>query len=142
MRSRPFIAVLAVAVSLAAGCSGDGDGAATDGNPTETEVVADSVAPNGETVAVQALDNTFRPQRIEITAGTEVVFTNVGRNEHNVLPTSVAPGEMGDWGVATEDFAPQDVYRHVFTRPGTYAYYCSIHGTAQVGMIGTVVVTD
>lgn len=101
-----------------------------DSAPVET------FAPNGEVVNVLALDNTFRPETIEISAGTEVVWTNGGRNEHNVLPV-----EGDAWGVQTEDFVPQDVYSHVFTTPGTYPYYCSIHGTTEVGMIGTVVVT-
>lgn len=96
----------------------------------------ETFAPNGEVVNVLALDNTFRPETIEISAGTEVVWTNGGRNEHNVLPV-----EGDAWGVQTEDFVPQDVYSHVFTTPGTYPYYCSIHGTTEVGMIGTVVVT-
>ena len=44
------------------------------------------------------------------------------------------------WGAATEDFKPGADYTWVFTAPGTYAYYCTIHGTKDAGMIGTVVV--
>jgi plastocyanin len=29
----------------------------------------------------------------------------------------------------------------VFTEPGIYAYYCSIHGTDVVGMVGSITVT-
>ncbi len=96
-----------------------------------------AVAPNGESVAVQALDNSFRPETIEVSAGTEVVFDNRGRNEHNVLPAD----ESQDWGVQVEDFQPDDTYAYVFTTPGEYRYFCSIHGTADVGMIGTVIVS-
>lgn len=143
MRRRVLMVGAVVALLVPMACGGD------DAQPGVSDLSStgsgaptpDTVAPNGESVEVQALDNTFRPETIEITAGTEVVFTNVGRNEHNVLPADVAPGEMGEWGVATEDFPPRAEYRHVFTRPGTYAYYCSIHGTADVGMIGTVLVT-
>jgi plastocyanin len=135
MRITTRWAAVTLMAALLGACGGDSP---AEGNPAPV----DSVAPNGESVAVQALDNTFRPETLEIRAGTEVVFTNVGRNDHNVLPASVAPGEMGEWGVATEDFAPRAVYRHVFGRPGSYAYYCSVHGTAEIGMIGTIVVTD
>lgn len=133
---------LAAVVALAAlsyGCAEDG---ASDDAGAPADTAAVTVPPNGESVEVQALDNSFRPETLEISAGTEVVFTNVGRNDHNIVPAGVEPGETGDWGVATEDFAPKDVYSHVFSVPGTYAYYCSIHGTGDVGMIGTVVVTD
>lgn len=143
-RTVALIATIVLALAAAACSSDDTDPAAsvTDETVAETAAPADTVAPNGESVDVQALDNSFRPETIEIAAGTEVVFTNVGRNDHNVLPADVAPGEMGEWGVATEQFAPQAEYRHVFGRPGTYAYYCSIHGTPEVGMIGKIVVTD
>ena len=57
-------------------------------------------------------------------------------NEHDVLPADA--GE--EWGVEKPAFDPGDTYGHVFTTPGTFAYYCSIHGTAKAGMIGTVVV--
>ena len=45
-----------------------------------------------------------------------------------------------EWGVEVEDFQPGDEYRHVFGTPGTYLYYCSIHGTTTVGMVGSVTV--
>ena len=55
-----------------------------------------------------------------------------------MLPTDDAQ----TWGVPTEAFVPGDEYTWVFDEPGTYAYYCSIHGTKDVGMVGTVIVTD
>ena len=70
-------------------------------------------------------------------AGPEVLWENRGRNDHNVLPVD----ETEDWGAQTEDFVPGDEYARVFDTPGEYPYYCSIHGTTDVGMIGTVIVT-
>jgi plastocyanin len=107
------------------------DGGAADAAPTET------FPPNGETVVVLGVDNTFREETIEIEAGTEVLWENRGRNDHNLLPAD----EAADWGAQTDDFLPGDEYAHVFDTPGEYPYYCSIHGTAEVGMIGTVIVT-
>ncbi len=88
-----------------------------------------------QTVTVQAIDNTFRPDRIEIAPGTEVVWVNRGRNDHDLMT------DLG-FGVTAAEFGPGDEYRHVFTEPGEYPYYCTIHGTPDVGMTGTVVVTD
>lgn len=90
----------------------------------------------GVDVAVSAIDNTFRPESLTVQAGTTVVFTNDGRSEHNVLTV-----EGEGWGVETTDFLPGDEYRHRFTEPGTYHYYCSLHGTETKGMVGTIVVT-
>ena len=40
------------------------------------------------------------------------------------------------WAVETDDFGPDAVYEHTFDEPGTYRYYCSIHGTTDAGMVG------
>lgn len=117
------VAALAATAALALGACGD-----------DAEVAVELV--EGVEVAVSAIDNTFRPETIEVAAGTEVVWTNDGRNDHNVLPV-----EGDDWGVEVDGFAPGDEYRHRFTEPGTYPYYCSLHGTTTKGMVGTVVVT-
>ena len=89
----------------------------------------------GTVVEVTAVDNTFRPETIEIEPGAEVVWTNRGRSKHDIVPT-----EGGDWGVALDDFESGDTYSHVFTEPGEYPYYCTIHGTKTKGMVGKIVV--
>jgi len=107
--------------------------------PGETLPPATTVEPvaaNGEVIEVRALDNTFRVADIEVVAGTEVLWLNGGRNDHNVFPVD----ESQDWGIATEDFTPGDEYSHLFDTPGTYLYYCTIHGTKTVGMVGSVTV--
>ncbi|MCB1001541.1 MAG: hypothetical protein KDB40_19785 [Acidimicrobiales bacterium] len=98
---------------------------------------ADGPVANGVSVTVQALDNTFRVQDLVVEVGTEVVFENVGRNEHNVIPE---PDSIQGWGVGEDRFAPGDVYSHVFDAPGVYAYVCTIHGVNGKGMVGTVTV--
>lgn len=98
----------------------------------------ESFPANGTTANVVALDNNFLAQALTIEAGTEVVWANNGRNDHDVTPV-----DAGDapWGVKAEAFAPKATYSHVFDQPGTYQYFCTIHGTAKAGMIGTIVVT-
>lgn len=92
----------------------------------------------GTVVEIEAVDNTFKPETIEIEPGTEVRWVNAGRNAHDVVPVSA---ELGDWGIALSDFEPGVTYSHVFTEPGEYPYYCSAHGTRTRGMIGTIIVT-
>jgi plastocyanin len=99
------------------------------------EATAPPVESTGVIVPVIALDNTFRPQVIEIDVGDEVLWENRGLNEHNALSV-----EGEEWGVEVEAFQPGDIYAHVFTEPGEYRYYCSIHGNEDIGMIGTVIV--
>lgn len=102
------------------------------------------VEPTGVVVPVIALDNSFRPEVIEIGVGDEVLWENRGQNEHDVLSVeSVEEGPDGAvWGVTVEDFQPGAVYSMVFDEPGEYRYYCSIHGSETVGMVGTVIVNE
>jgi plastocyanin len=93
------------------------------------------VEASGVVVPVVALDNTFRPARLEIEVGDEVRWENRGLNDHDVLSV-----DRGDWGVEVEGFGPGAVFAHVFTEPGEYRYFCSIHGNEDVGMVGTIVV--
>ena len=101
------VAVLA-AVTMAA-CGSDGPDAYTAPDTTEspdtTEAVTDAAdrrdtvdatpadtatesAASGETVEVKALDNTFIEDTVEVAAGTEVVWRNGGRNDHDIVPVA------------------------------------------------------
>ena len=127
-----------------AGAAGSADDAGNDAGGVDTAendgtappTTTGAVPANGDVVDVVALDNTFRPETIEVVAGTAIRWENRGRNDHNVIPTD----ETASWGAPTEAFAPGDEYTHLFDTPGNYPYYCTIHATPEVGMIGTVVV--
>ena len=54
--------------------------------PPDDDGGPSSVAPNGEEVEVLALDNNFRPEELEVEAGTTVIWENGGRNDHNIVP--------------------------------------------------------
>lgn len=120
----PSIVVAVVSTLLAgAGCASDASGS--------VELV------DGVVVEVDALDNSFRPDEITVAPGTEVVWTNKGRNEHDILPVDDA-----EFRVDADQFGPDATYRYRFTEPGEYAYYCSLHGTARKGMVGAVIVAN
>jgi plastocyanin len=137
------VAALLAGLLLAA-CGGGGESAGDEGDLStgddgggDQEVPDDVVVVDTDPAPVVALDNTFRPENVEIPAGTEVVWSNRGRNEHNVLPV-----EGDAWGVEVDGFQPGDTYSQTFDEPGVYRYYCSIHGTEDAGMIGALVVTE
>lgn len=139
------VMIVALVVIGVVGCSGgdeepQGSVAATQVTVTATEEsLADAYPANGEVEAVLSLDNNFVPQTVTVVAGTEVRWDNKGRNGHDVLPES--DPQATTWGVQVEEFQPGDSYSHLFDRPGTYVYYCSIHGTSTAGMFGTIIVT-
>lgn len=92
----------------------------------------------GTVVEITASDNVFEPETIEVKPGTQVVWTNEGRNNHDILPVAA----NGNWGVKLAEFGSDTVYSHTFTEPGTFEYYCTVHGTKTRGMIGKIVVTE
>jgi plastocyanin len=133
--------VVALCSAGIAACGGGEDSAGGDAGLSTSDGSSDESLPEDVVVIdtdpaeVTALDNSFRPENIEVPAGTEVVWTNKGRNEHNVLHV-----DGDDWGVEVDDFQPGASYSQIFDEAGVYRYYCSIHGTTDAGMIGTIVV--
>ncbi len=83
--------------------------------------------------SVEVGDNFYKPVELEVTAGTKVTWTNKGKILHNVIPVK------GDkWG--TKALVKGKTYSYKFKKPGTYAYYCSFHGSPTGGQRGTIVV--
>ena len=85
------------------------------------------------TVEISARDNSFVAETVTVAAGSTLVWRNDGRNDHNIVAVDKTP-----FHVDTAQFEPKASYEYVAKAPGTYRYYCSIHGTADKGMIGTV----
>jgi plastocyanin len=123
-----LLAALAVAALVLVGCGDDGGGG-EDAGPSVPLT-------EGDEVEVLAIDNVFEPEDIRIRSGTTIRWVNNGRNDHNIIPED----EDADWRVDTEDFVPGDEVEFEFNESGSYRYYCSIHGTIDVGMIGSVTV--
>jgi len=146
MRGRWAVAVAVTAV-LAASCGDDSDRAGDDDETTATasaqtiEVVdlrGQAAAGNYPEVEVRVVDNEFVDGAIRIDPGVTVAWRNDGRVEHNIVAVSDEP----DFSVDTDAFGPGSEHEFRFTEPGVYPYYCSLHGTADAGMTGTIVVGD
>jgi plastocyanin len=91
----------------------------------------------GVTAEVVVVDNDYEPEAIEVAAGTEVRFSNRGRNEHDVIPVD----GNDELTITLQELVPGTTVVRRLTVPGTYPYYCSIHGTETAGMIGSITVT-
>jgi len=138
-----MVGVAILGASLLGACGDDGPLAAS---PTPGELRSGPLVmapPNtsapesvGEVVEVQSLDNQFRQQEVTVAAGTQVRWVNAGQTDHDVQPVDLG----AVWGIGQTAFPPGAEYSFVFSEPGEYPYYCSLHGTETVGMIGTIVV--
>lgn len=83
---------------------------------------------------VQAVDNNFRDEFIEVEAGTTITFDNRGRNAHDVVP--VVDGAFAT--IEPDALQPAAAATITLDQPGDYAYYCSLHGTPLKGMTGAI----
>jgi plastocyanin len=73
----------------------------------------------GSTVAIKNF--AFSPATLKVTAGTTVTWTNQDTDAHTVT-SSGAGGPLHSAALAT-----RATYSYRFTKPGTYAYLCTIH---------------
>ena len=125
-------------------------GSTIPGNPTGDADIADGRAPGGygsgageaggaggapERRVVRNLDDYFDPEVLRVDPGTTVEFANDGRNPHTVT--------ADDGGVDSGILENGQSFDWVLTEPGTYAYYCRLHGApGGIGMSGIILVGD
>lgn len=87
--------------------------------------VAQAAAPAmpGESAAPYRIDITkfqFTPAQLTVPVGAKVIWTNHDEEPHTV--TSVGGRFKGSAALDTDD-----TWSVVFSKPGTYAYFCSVH---------------
>ncbi len=80
---------------------------------------ADTVNANGTTVSASMVDFSYQPPRLEVRAGTTVVWSNRGQVIHTVT------AEDGSFDSGEIDSGGQG--RITFSRRGTYSYHCTPH---------------
>jgi len=71
----------------------------------------------------------FLPARLTVPAGAQVTWTNRDEEPHIVV-------SAGGQFPSSPGLDTGDSYHATFSKPGTYAYFCSIHPQ----MVGTIVV--
>ena len=109
-----------------------------DGAPVSFSATAEGpdAGPPGA-VEIQLLSsggNRFEPANVTVAVGTTVTWTWVG-GFHDV--TSAGNPRFSGSGAPV---APPKSFSHTFSAPGTYLYFCSVHGSPTGGMRGTIVV--
>jgi plastocyanin len=84
--------------------------------------------------SVAIKDFEFQPKELKVKTGATVTWTNDGSSSHTVT--------SDDGSFESPTLAKGKTYRRKFDKPGTYPYYCALHGGAGGdGMSGAIVVT-
>jgi plastocyanin len=102
--------------------------------------VASPVSAADHAVALQ--NNLFVPKALTVAQGDKVVWTDNDAAPHSVTSDDGSFASPGDCSSPATCMKLGDTFEHTFATPGTYAYYCKIHGgPGGAGMAGTVTVT-
>jgi plastocyanin len=91
--------------------------------------------PSGHTTSLIMSGAAFSPATDTVAAGSTVTWTNQDGFNHTVTAVPGSSDAFSSGAVASGAS-----YSHMFSTAGTYAYYCTIHGTPTSGMRGTIVV--
>jgi plastocyanin len=131
--------VMVVPSLLALGLAGCAKSPATYDDAYGADVTTDTqpaAAGSGPTVSIAEVGSTyvFEPSEIVVKAGDTVTFTNNGDIKHTVTASA---DQTVDFKSPT--MLPGGVFTTAFPDPGTYSYFCSIHGKEK--MRGQVVAT-
>ena len=129
--------IIAVMVSSCGGAPAAAPTSAPKGSSPATTVAGQpqlSGAATGEEQAIEIGDNAFGLKATTVPVGATVIWTNVGRRPHTVTADNGA--------FASETLEPGATFRHTFTTPGSFRYYCRFHGGPEgAGMSAMVTVT-
>ncbi|MFC5580853.1 cupredoxin domain-containing protein [Rhodanobacter terrae] len=90
---------------------------------------ASAAALKAQAQQIEIRNFAFAPKSLTVRAGTRVMWTN--RDEEPHVITSA-----GSLFASSKGLDTGDSYAVTFSKPGTYAYYCSIHPM----MVGTIIV--
>lgn len=85
----------------------------------------------------------FTPAAVTVKRGTKVMWKNTSGIAHTVTRCTVKAckvngGTGKQTGLNSKSIANNKSYSFTFTKPGTYRYYCKVHGYAA--MHGTITV--
>ena len=153
-KKKVFLALVTVLSTLSVACGSDDTDAAAQRTPRAQPSAEATEAPEATGAApsheghqkatrVQIIDTDFREPSVTIDAGSKIKWTQIGDQPHSVTAADGSFDSSPDCGPLESDMClgMDDKFEHVFDKPGTYVYYCRVHGLPDgTGMVGEIVV--
>jgi len=100
-----------------------------------------SLPPSTERARI--VDTAFEPEGITVAVGSTIVWKQIGLQPHSVTAADETFDSSPNCSPIKSDkcLGQGDGYRVEFTEPGSYDYYCRVHGLPDgTGMTGTITV--
>lgn len=135
-RRRTSVLALVAAATLVAACgSSTANGSATSKSSTSTS--------SGTSASANQVDLkliAYKPAKLAVSAGTTVTWVQMDPGAHTVTSGTVAQGAAGvteapDQRFASGELSTGQSFKHTFSEPGTYRYFCEIHPATMQGDI-------
>jgi plastocyanin len=102
-----------------------------------------SVTPSVERVRI--VDTAFQPEDLTVAVRSTIVWKQIGLQAHSVTATDESFDSSPSCSPIRTDkcLGEGDDFRVEFKEPGSYDYFCSVHGLPDgTGMTGTITVKD
>src|SRR5262249_33102866 len=131
MQRQPYAhwVTIALATLIVGGCGGsDGGDPGAPNPPTPTPAPVQTNPPR----LTASGGNRFDPANVEVPVGTTVTF--VWESGFHNVTSAGSPSFQG----SGSPVSPPKSFPVTFTQPGTYIFFCSVHGSATSGMRGTI----
>ena len=106
---------------VTSGCNGGNAEPKSEPTPSPRPIMKDHDKPSGPVQHVKIDNFSYEPRSVTIAPGTKVVWTN--RDDVPHTATSTAKPKAFDSRTLDTDQS----FEFVFTKPGTYEYYCAVH---------------
>ena len=124
------LALVLVAAVLFAACGGGGGGGGSSSSGYQ-----EPKGPATETIAIQAGNFYFKPDKISTNAGIAKISMTAANGIHDLVFDGAYPGFLleADGGGGAQS-------KKIDLKPGKYTFYCDIPGHRAAGMQGTLTV--
>jgi plastocyanin len=92
-----------------------------------TSFLAAPASSNPSPVQIQIDNYTFKPATVTVPVGTIITWKNLDDDPHTVT--------ANDGSFNSKGLAQGDTWSHQFSKPGVYAYHCTVHPFMQASVI-------
>ena len=129
MRTKSVLAALCLLAVLVTACAGPGE---------ERDAATTPERPSGSGVEMRLI--AFKPDKLEVRAGTTVVWKQADAGFHTVTSGTVAQGssgvtEMPDGRFDSGQLPTDGTFTFTFDDPGSYPYFCAVHPATMRGEV-------
>jgi plastocyanin len=95
--------------------------------PEVSQPKTETAVPEAKNRSIEISSFAFNPASLTVKVGTTVTWTNQDSAPHTVV--------ADDGSFASQKFSKGESFNFIFTKPGTFQYFCSVHPSMRATVI-------